>query len=246
MTIPSSSGTGGLSSGTTATAAPPTMPGQTTGDTTGSMKDAAGNATDQAKQTASTAADQGKHVASVAQDEAKNVVEEAKSQAQNLLSDAQSQVEEQTRTQRDRLVQTLQTFGQDLEKMASGQQADSGIAQDLVRQLSSRVTEFTSRLDGQEPAQLLSEVRSFARRRPGTFLVGALAAGMVAGRVSRGAIDAKRDDSSTNSAPAATGTRPVADAGLQATATGAPLSGTPRPHGDPVYPDGATGSGAIT
>ncbi|HET7734486.1 MAG TPA: hypothetical protein VFK52_00805 [Nocardioidaceae bacterium] len=217
------------------TSAPPNVPGQTTGDTKESMKE-----------TAATAADQGKHVASVAQDEAKNVLDETKTQARTLLDDAQSQLEEQTRSQRDRIVSTLQTFGQDLEKMASGQGADSGMAQDLLRQVSSHVRDFTSRLDGQEPQQLLTEVRSFARRRPGTFLVGAVAAGMVAGRMSRGAIEAKREEGSSSGTPTATGTRPVADPGLQGTATGAPLAGTPRPHGDPVSPEGTSGSGAMT
>ena len=45
----------------------------------------------------------------------------------------------------------------------------------------------------------LDEVRSFARRRPGTFLLAAAAAGLVAGRLTRGAVDEKRDTSSGGS-----------------------------------------------
>lgn len=49
---------------------------------------------------------------------------------------------------------------------------------------------FTDRLDEREPSELLDELRRFARRRPGAFLLGAFAAGAVAGRVARGAKDA--------------------------------------------------------
>ena len=49
-------------------------------------------------------------------------------------------------------------------------------------------------LDQRDPGELLDEVRGIARRKPGTFLLGALAAGVVAGRLTRGAVDASRSD----------------------------------------------------
>ena len=103
------------------------------------------------------------------------------------MSEATSQVEDQSRTQRDRIVETLRTFGDDLDKMAT--QSDGGMAADLAREGASRARELSSQLDGREPRDLLDDVRSFARRKPGTFLLGALAAGVVAGRLTRGAKD---------------------------------------------------------
>jgi vacuolar-type H+-ATPase subunit H len=156
------------------------------------------SAQEKAQQTASTAADEGKKVAGTAKEEAQNVAAEAKYQARSLLDDATTQVSEQSRTQRDRLVGTLHSVSQDLDQMAS--QADgSGVAADLVRQVSQRTRSFGDHLDGREPAELLDDVRQFARRRPGTFLLGALAAGVVAGRVARGAKAAK-DGSNASSA----------------------------------------------
>lgn len=149
--------------------------------TTGSS----GDTREQAKQAASTAAAEGKHVTAVAGEEAQNVAAEAKQQTQVLLDEARNQLEEQSRTQRDRLVQTLGTLGSDLDRMAG--QADSGLASDLVQQAARRVRDISSRIDGREPRELLDDVRGFARRRPGTFLLGALAAGVVAGRFARGA-----------------------------------------------------------
>jgi hypothetical protein len=168
---------------------PPSMPPQ--GTDSGGVKD-------QAKQAASTAGQEGKHLTAVAGDEAQNVAAEAKQQAQTLLEDAKGQLEEQSRTQRDRLVQTLGTLGDDLERMSG--QADSGLAADLAKQVSRRARDLSTRLDGREPTELLDEVRDFARRRPGTFLLGALAAGVVAGRLARGAQKAQQDSPSSGPA----------------------------------------------
>jgi hypothetical protein len=97
------------------------------------------------------------------------------------------------------LVDTMQTFSGDLDRMASGQQPSSGLATDLVRQAAERTRQLCERLEGREPAQLLDDVRDFARRRPGTFLLGSLAAGVVAGRLLRGAKDSSGSATSASS-----------------------------------------------
>lgn len=204
---------------------------------TGSSGTAPGtSAAGRAQQTAGTAADQSKHVAGVAKDEAKQVVGQAKDQAQNLMGEAKSQLDAQSRTQRDRLVGTLQSFSDDLDQMTSRSE-ESGMATGLAREASSRARQLGTRLEGREPSDLLEDVRSFARRKPGTFLVGALAAGMIAGRVTRGAKEGRDDDSSMDR----WATDPVADA--RGTAGGYPIAGTEFPEPDPVIPAGASDSG---
>ncbi len=173
------------------------------------------------QQTAGTAADESKHVAGVAMDEAEQVATQAKQQARGLLDEAKSQVDEQSRTQRDRLVGTLQTFSDDLEQMAS-QGGRSGMARDLARQVAGRARDLGQRLDGREPTQILDDVRDFARRKPGTFLLGALAAGAVAGRLTRGAKEARGGNASS-----AAGTTAYDEP--RGTATGAPTAGTGYP-----------------
>ena len=205
-------------------------------------KQAASTAKGEAQQTADTAKGEAGHVAGVAKGEARNVVEEGKQQAAGLMDEAMSQVDEQARTQRDRVVETLRSFGDDLEKMASGEQPGSGMAQDLARQVADRARDFSSRMDGREPTELLDEVRSFARRRPGTFLLGAVAAGVVAGRLTRGAKEAKDQGPSGQGTPVyddvranqAMGTGPAAG-----TAAGAPIGGTGAPETPPAYPAGS-------
>ena len=162
--------------------------------------------TERAQDAASTAADEGRHVAGVAKDEATTVASEAVDHARNLVGDAVTQISdqvgEQSRTQRDRLTGTLQSLGDDLEKMATNSGA-SGLATDLAREIADRAHAISSHLDGREPGELLDDVRNFARNRPGTFLLGALAAGVVAGRLARGAKDGAEAASATSTTPAA-------------------------------------------
>jgi hypothetical protein len=208
-----------------------------------------GGAKEKAQQAAGTAADEGKRVAGVAKDEAQNVAQEAKDQARNLMGEARSQLEEQSRTQRDRLVTTLRTVGDDLDKMASGEGAGQGMAQDVTRQVAERARELSARMDGREPGELLDDVRDFARRKPGVFLLGALAAGVVAGRMARGAKEAHSGSngaSGTSGEGSGIGVYDTAGQGpyddpRSGTAAGDPLAGTGDPA-DPVYPAG-TGTG---
>ena len=188
-----------------------------------------------AKDVASTATDEGKHVGSVAKEEVQNVAGTAAEQARNVASDAISQLRdqltEQTSGQRDRLVETLQSLGDDLERMAD-QASEGGIATDLVREVADRARSLRNSLDGRDPGQLLDDVRGFARRRPGTFLVGALAAGVVAGRLFRGAADGAA--AAELAGPATTpATTPVATPMTtpMTTPVAAPVSAQPDPDG---------------
>ena len=228
----------------------------------------AGGVKDQAQQVAGTAADEGKHVAGVAKSEAQSVAADAKEQARNLMSDARSQIEEQSRSQLDSLVTMLQGFADDLEKMARGEGAGGGLAQDVVTQVSDKAKAFTSELQGREPSEVLDRARDFARRRPGTFLLGALAAGVVAGRVARGAKDAgggpatgstSTPTSTSTSTPTGAGSSPAPEQqstptqpGMYSappppasggTAADTPLSGTGAPAETPVYPEGGSTPG---
>jgi hypothetical protein len=219
--------------------APTQTPGQTPPD----------GVQEQAKHAAGTAGDEGKHLAGVAKGEAQSVATDAKEQARNLVDDARSQVEQQSRSQLDNLVSTIQTFADDLEQMARGEGAGAGLAKDVVSQVSDRARGISSQLRGQEPAQALDQARDFARRRPGTFLLGALAAGVVAGRVARGAKDAGSTSTSSTPSSATTMPPPMPPAvpptappttapAYGGTAADDPLAGTLTPTGTPVYPPG--------
>lgn len=220
----------------------------TTYDTTSSTDTRPGGMTDQAQQAASTAKDEAQNVAGVAKEQAQSVAAEAQQQAADLLGEARRQVEDQSRSQLDRLVGSLQQLADDLERMARGDGAEAGMARTLVTEVSDRARSISAQVQGREPAEVLDQVRDFARRKPGTFLLGALAAGVVAGRLARGAKEAKSDSGGSSSGSVTTTpTTPVPSAAVSTgtgTAAADPLGGTGTPTGGSVYPEGSDANSA--
>lgn len=197
-------------------------------------------AREKAQEVADTAADQGRHVAGTARDEAAQVAGEAREQVRALLSEATSQVDEQSRTQQQRLAGTMRSLGDDLSEMAADRK---GLASDLALQVSERARSLASQLEDREPRELLDSVRDFARRRPGTFLIGALAAGVLAGRLTRATqAAAKQDDAQrdeTKQRDEVTHVTPTAEAGWtdnSAAGTTASAEPPPTPSDPDTYP----------
>ena len=160
---------------------------QTAGVAADQAKQTAASAADHARQTAGTAAEQARSVAGTAKEEVGNVAAEAQRQARDLIGELTTQVSDQSRTQLSRIVALLSSAGDELEQMASGGGGGTGPATDLVRQAATRLRSVSTHLDGHEPAELLDQVRTYARRRPGAFLLGAAAAGLLAGRLTKAA-----------------------------------------------------------
>lgn len=164
--------------------------------------DAAGSSTvDVAKEQASSvgqgAAEAGQQVAATAKDQAQNVIAEAGGQAKDLLAQARTELTEQAGAQQQRLASGLRALGEELHSMTQHSE-QPGVATDLARQASTRSHDLASWLDSREPGQLVQEVRGFARQRPGAFLLLAAGAGVLAGRLTRGAKDASSDSGETS------------------------------------------------
>jgi hypothetical protein len=177
-------------------------------------------------------------VAQTATEKAKDVAQEAGNQARQVLTEAQTKLGDHARDQHQNAVQSLRSLGDELNSMAQRSE-QSGPASELVSQAGSRVASAASWLDSREPGDLIGEVRQFARKRPGTFLLGALAAGVLAGRLTRGVVAVHQDDDSTASAgptaapmapPAAPPTAaPLAPAAPPPTAQLPPVTTQPQP-----------------
>ena len=218
------------------------------GGSPGTAADSSPGAKDRAQEAAGTAAEETKHVAGVAQEEAAKVASEAKDQLRGLLGDATSQVDEQSRAQKSRLTETLRTFGDDLDGMAQ-QQEGSGPAGQLVQQVSQRARSLASHLEDREPQDLVEDVRRYARRNPGTFLLGAVVAGVVVGRLTRGAKAAKDADGSPQATstvePTLAGGRPPVTTTPRTvgTVSSAPVVTDPGHAPEPVEPFAAPGPG---
>ncbi|HEX7210420.1 MAG TPA: hypothetical protein VF241_05840, partial [Propionibacteriaceae bacterium] len=169
----------------------PDMPGQDPGY--GDYGDQSNSTVNTAKSEAAnvrdTAAGAASDVAQTAKSEASNVASEVNQQARNLIGQTQSELRGQASNQQSALAEKLNGWASELGSMAS-KSDESGQMTGLAHEASRRVGEVSHWLDTHEPADLLTEVKRFARRRPVAFLALAAAAGIVAGRVTRGAVAA--------------------------------------------------------
>jgi hypothetical protein len=164
-------------------------------------------AKDQAGNVASTAAQAGSQVASTAADQAKQVTQETKRQAQDLIQQGRSQLQQQARTGQQKAGEGISGIAQQLRTMVEGGgETPSGPAADLVRQAGDKLEELASWVQQREPGDLVDEVRAFARRKPGVFLLGAAVAGVVAGRLTTGVVAAHKDSSPSTGGQQLTGT----------------------------------------
>jgi hypothetical protein len=148
-------------------------------------------ARDQATDVKDTTKEAGQQVVEETKQQAANVVAEARDQTGNLLRQGASEISSQAGQQQQRLAESIHSMAQELGSMASASH-ESGPMQNMVQEASRRGGEMAHWLENHEPSDVLDQLRSFARRRPATFLLGAAAAGVLVGRLSRGlAADAK-------------------------------------------------------
>ena len=176
----------------------PTHTSTTTSTTTERAKETKDVAIDEAKNVGQTAAQAGSQVAATATDQAKEVAAETQRQAKDLLDQGRTQVRDQAITQQQKAGQSLTSLAQELRGLADGTSAGApGPARDLLQQASGLVDNFARKLQTRDPGELLDEVRSFARRKPGLFLLGAAAAGVLAGRLTSGVKAAHSDSGSS-------------------------------------------------
>jgi len=147
-----------------------------------------GTAKEQTGQVAATAKEQAAGVAGTAKEQAVDVAQDAADQARNLLEELRRNVRDQVGTQRSRLAETLDSYADELRRMAESSESD-GPATEAVRQIAGRLRDMKDYLAGDH--DVAGDVRRFARRRPGTFLLACAAAGVLAGRATRGATAAR-------------------------------------------------------
>jgi hypothetical protein len=175
-------------------------------DQPGSFESEGGSTFDTAKSEAAnvkdTAAGAASGVKEVARGEVAHIAEEAKYQTRNLVDQTRYELRGQVRNQQSSLASMLNGWASELRSMAS-KSDESGPMTGLAQEASRRVGEFSHWLYNHEPADLLDEAKRFARRRPGAFLALAAAAGVVAGRLTRGAVGGNTSvDSDTDVTPA--------------------------------------------
>jgi vacuolar-type H+-ATPase subunit H len=197
--------------------------------TVGTAKNEAGEVAGSAKQEAG-------RVVETAKTEAASVAREAKSQVKDLYSQTQRELKEQAAHQQQRVAEGLRAVGDELGSMAQKSETP-GVAADLVSQVSSRLSGAATWIGDRDPGSLLSEVKSYARRKPGVFIAVAALAGLAAGRLTRALAEQAADEKESatgSSVPGYTGTP-----GTIGATTVPPVPPIPGEFG--AEPAGATG-----
>ncbi len=185
-------------------------PGSGGSETAGTAKDQAAQtaqtAKDQAAQTAQTAKDQATQTAQTAQQEAAHVGSEAVSaasevagtakdqvthvagealdQVKDLTGQVRTQLSEQASAAGEKLAQAVRSLVEELQAMGQ-HDGPKGAATQAVKNLAERGESFADYLENREPESVVSDLRGSAARRPGGFLLGALLAGALTGRLVR-------------------------------------------------------------
>jgi TolA-binding protein len=155
----------------------------TTTTSSGPDNGAGSTASTAAKAGAQAAAGSAKDVAQTAREEARNVAEEASTQVRRVAGDVREQVRQRAQEQHGTMVSKLRQTADELREMSGAR--DSSPATNLVANLAERTNRFAEQLESRGPEGVLAEVQDFARRKPGTFLLAAAAAGFVVGRVGK-------------------------------------------------------------
>jgi hypothetical protein len=209
--------------GTPPTAAPiPALGGQHTPSaaetpsrpaSAGTVEDAKSRASD----VASTARDKSAEVASEAKDQAGEVFQEAKSQARNVVEDLKRDAHDQASAQTGRAAEGLRGLAQQLGSLVDGRPGDAGIAERVER----------GGFDG-----VVQDMRRYARRRAGTFLLGAAVAGFATGRLLR--VGAQAEQGNGTPSPGVTTSPLPAGARTVALEPGLPVEGPLTAGAPPV------------
>ena len=207
------------------------LPSDPDGSTTQTAKD-------QAAGVAQSVAQSGSHLVDEAKTQAGELGREAGRQVKGVLDESRTQLTQQASEQQRKAAGGLRSLSSELSSMAHAS-SEPGIATDLVRQVATRADSLASWLDDREPGALLEEVKTFARNKPGTFLVIAAGAGLLAGRLTRGLKDASSDDGSSGASHRAPGAASMTGYGFESETTSGSAYGMGALHSDTA----STGTG---
>lgn len=200
----------------------------------------AGSTRDVAKQetqgVAQDAVQSGKATAETAKQQAGEVAGEVSNQARQLFDQAREQITSQGGEQKTRATEGLRSLADELSGLVHGEGTSNGMVTDLAREASQRVRTTADWLETHEPSDVLNEARRFAQRRPGAFLLGAAALGLIGGRLTRGFADEVKEyaEAEERGSTAPTFAAPLSSGTGSGMGTTDPFA-TGVSHADPVH-----------
>ncbi len=128
---------------------------------------------------------QASQVAETATGGARDVMQQARDQAKSTARKVQDDVRQRANEEASKFAETLRSASTQLDSMAQSAGGDDSLAANLVREGAQASRRLATHIDEGGLERVMADVRSWARRNPGGFLLGAAFAGFVAGRVAR-------------------------------------------------------------
>ncbi|MEU4443334.1 hypothetical protein AB0K14_13835 [Actinosynnema sp. NPDC050801] len=123
-------------------------------------------------------------VRATAREQVGQVAHEAKGQAKHVAHDMRERVATEAEEQARRVSRQIDRIADELGTMADGSGPDS-LTAGALRQVSDASRQAARYLDERGARGLLDSAQDFARRKPGTFLIGAAVAGFLVARAAK-------------------------------------------------------------
>jgi hypothetical protein len=174
---------------------------------------------------------------------------EVKDQARDIVGEARGQLRDRAEDGTRQLGGTLRSASEELHQMA-GATSGGSLASDVTAQLAGGLGRVADRIDEGGMQSVLDDVERYARRHPGRFLLGAMAAGFAVGRLvqhsdTSGLRRAMQDGMSGDggSGDGGSGSIDLTGTGRLTTPPAPPLPGTATPAGVGAATSPTTGFG---
>jgi hypothetical protein len=219
--------------------------GPLTPSTTDEVKErateAVGTARQEAGAVAGTAKEQAQQVASTAKDQAGQVVTTTVEQSKHLLTEATDQLHAQAAQQTQKLGESIRQVAQQLSQMAGAGEPGS-TAHTLATRAGEQLQRTASAIETKSPGDLVAELQSYARRKPGAFLAAAAVSGFALGRLAsaaRKASQAPEPATPTGQVTGGTLASPIDSMSTPITSSSDMVPGTPTTE---RYPSSGFGS----
>jgi hypothetical protein len=137
-------------------------------------------------QAADVTREQATQVVGTAKDQAQDLAQQAAQQAKSTVRQLQDDLRARADQEASKLAETMRSASEQMRSMATSAGGEQrSLMTNLMSEGAQIADRFASRLDAGGVERAVAEVRSWARRNPGGFLLGAAVAGVVAGRLAR-------------------------------------------------------------
>ena len=179
---------------------------------TGRSRQVAGQASEEAQSVAASAAEKSGELVRSAKEDARqiaasvwsrggDVTEQLSTQGRSLVQETRAQIQAQARSGTERTAGALRHFGEQAQALAEGRPEDAPQLSEYVWKVADtcygtadRIYGLADEIEERGFNGVLQDVQTFARRRPGAFLLGAVALGFGVGRLVKANAEQEDDE----------------------------------------------------